>query len=325
MNTWALVLAGGEGRRLEGLTTDLGGRRIPKQFCSLNGGPSLLEETLARAGALCARERIFSSVTEGHRQWWTRPLRRLPADNIVVQPEGRGTANGILLPILHILARDPAATVLVLPSDHYVRDESILRRAMTHAVAAAATRPEQVFLLGMEPDESDPELGYVLAEPQPRDTIRAVRQFVEKPQSRTEISQLIAQGAMWNSFILAASAAGLVRLYHARFAQTLRHMRAAVDQVRPEGVSDPIRTLYESLPHADFCKDVLTGQEARLRLVPVPSCGWSDLGTPLRVERVLRRLGGRQRPAAAGERTSRTLVLRDQVDRALYRAHALAE
>lgn len=317
MDTWAVILAGGEGHRLESLTTDISGTRIPKQFCSLNGGVSLLEETLARAKGLCARERICVSVTEQHRRWWTGPLRGLAAENIVIQPRGRGTANGILLPVLRILERDPGATVLVLPSDHHVRDEGALLRAMRHAIAAATSRPEQVFLLGIEPEEPDPELGYVLADPQPRDTVRIVRQFVEKPRHREDINQLIVAGAMWNSFIFSASVSGLVSLYEASAASTLRAMRIALEQDRLNSSRAAVRRLYENLPNADFCKDVLAGQERRLGLVPVASCGWSDLGTPLRLLRAVRRLGGRRWSVTTGASMARTLNLSDQVDRVL--------
>jgi mannose-1-phosphate guanylyltransferase len=320
MDTWAVILAGGEGQRLESLTTDASGTRIPKQFCSLHGGMSLLEETLARVKGLCARERICVSVTEQHRRWWSGPLRGMAAENLVIQPRGRGTATGILLPVLRILARDPAATVLVLPSDHYVRDEEALRRAMRHAIAAAVSRPEQIFLLGVEPDEPDPELGYVLADPQPRDTVRIVRQFVEKPRHREDINQLIVEGAMWNSFIFSASGSGLLKLYEANAASTLRAMRTALEQDRLNSSRAAMRRLYESLPNADFCKDVLAGQERRLGLVPVAACGWSDLGTPLRLLRAVRRLGVRRWSTATSGSMSRTLNLSDQVDRVLHGA-----
>lgn len=39
---WAVVLAAGDGTRLASLTSDDRGRSVPKQFCSLNGGGSLL-------------------------------------------------------------------------------------------------------------------------------------------------------------------------------------------------------------------------------------------------------------------------------------------
>ena len=51
-NTWAIVPAGGEGRRLHGVTTTALGVAVPKQFCSLRGGNSLLLEALKRAEAV---------------------------------------------------------------------------------------------------------------------------------------------------------------------------------------------------------------------------------------------------------------------------------
>ena len=51
-NTWAIVLAGGEGSRLHGLTMTALGVAVPKQFCSLRGGRSLLSEALKRAEAV---------------------------------------------------------------------------------------------------------------------------------------------------------------------------------------------------------------------------------------------------------------------------------
>src|SRR5262249_40118573 len=57
MSTWALVLAAGEGSRLRALTTHRG-VAVPKQFCSLVGGPSLLEEAVLRAEAIVPRQRV---------------------------------------------------------------------------------------------------------------------------------------------------------------------------------------------------------------------------------------------------------------------------
>src|SRR5580704_12456840 len=57
METWVVVLAGGDGTRLSALTKTDAGDSIPKQFCSLDGGPQLLEEALQRAQRIVPRER----------------------------------------------------------------------------------------------------------------------------------------------------------------------------------------------------------------------------------------------------------------------------
>jgi mannose-1-phosphate guanylyltransferase len=322
MGTWALVLAGGEGRRLEQLTTEEDGRLTPKQFCSLDGGLSLLEEALQRATGVCDPAQVCVVVTEHHRRWWMPALRHLPTENVVVQPIGRGTANGIMLPVLHILARDPEATILVLPSDHYVHDEEVLRRSVRSAIARAKLRPQQVFLLGIQPDEADTELGYIVAKMPLVGRCGPVSQFVEKPTAWSDISRLRLQGALWNSFIFAASGRGLVSLYPEKFRANLETMRSAVELDRRAGNTWATSALYRVLPSLDFSKDVLTGQEASLQLVSVPACGWSDLGTPIRLERTLRRLDKQPRLISQSAQVEAPLVLREQFERFLMRSNA---
>src|SRR5688572_24445277 len=203
-NTWALVLAAGEGSRLRTLTVDATGTAVPKQFCSLDGGPSLLQEALHRAQAVAPRERICTVVAEQHRRWWQGALWSLPAANVIVQPRNRGTALGILLPVLKILARDPLARIVFLPADHYVRDEHVLARALGVAVQDLKRHPNELLLLGIAPEEADPELGYIVPDLPEAGGALNVQRFVEKP-AVAAARELIGAGGLWNSFIFAAN------------------------------------------------------------------------------------------------------------------------
>ena len=102
-NRWALVLAAGSGTRLQSLTADASGASVPKQFCSLNGGPSLLEEALERAAVAACPEQTIVVVAAEHRRHWQHALTDLRPHNVIVQPRNRGTANGILLGVSAIL------------------------------------------------------------------------------------------------------------------------------------------------------------------------------------------------------------------------------
>lgn len=287
--TWALVLAAGEGSRLRALTTH-GGVAVPKQFCSLRGGPSLLHEAILRAETVVPRERVCVVVAEQHRRWWERSLQALPARNVVVQPENRGTAIGLLLPLLHIVQRDRDARVLILPSDHHVREESVLSRALRQTAARVAEDTSNLYLLGISPDEADPELGYIVPGHRDRRGALRVSEFIEKPPM-TLARAMIDQGAFWNSFILAGAARTFVDVFERRYPELLMEMRAAVHRYAStpgEGIA--AADLYSRLPELDFSRHVLEGNESNLRVQPVPACGWSDLGTPRRVSEALRRL-----------------------------------
>jgi mannose-1-phosphate guanylyltransferase len=296
-NVWSVVLAGGDGTRLRALTTKPCGTAVPKQFCTLHGGRTLLEDAVIRAAGVVDRERVCAIVAQQHREWWSTLLGELgdmPHRNVFVQPRNRGTAIGVLYSVLQVLALDPDARLLLLPADHYVRDESILRDALRMALARVERDPAMPVLLGLAPDEPDCELGYIL--PGTVDPLggQRVGQFVEKPSPQIA-RQIIEAGGLWNAFIVAASAQALLDLFMQRFAPLVLEMKLIMSRAANAGLPAAsgwaaITEMYERLPDVDFSRHVLEGREQHLRVVRVPPCGWSDLGTPKRVGDTLRRL-----------------------------------
>ena len=284
--TWALVLAGGDGTRLASLTRDEQGNQVPKQFCSLAGGPALVHDAVLRARYVAPRERTCVIVAEQHQRYWKRQLWTLGASNVIVEPRKRGTANGILLATLHIVKRDPLARIVVLPADHHVRDEECLGASLREAVAVLTQDHHGVVLLGIEPEGVDSDLGHIVPGALAKDGAWSVARFVEKPDPSLA-QELLASGAVWNSFIFVADGATLLDLLR-------QHMPCVVDDMsgalRSDAAEIALRNLYEILPSIDFSCAVLQGAESSLRLLTVPVCGWSDLGTPKQVARALRAL-----------------------------------
>jgi mannose-1-phosphate guanylyltransferase len=305
---WALVLAAGDGRRLQGLTTTRTGLAIPKQFCSLERGPSLLREAIARAAAVAAPERICTIVAAQHRRWWSGQLEDLEAQNVIVQPRNKGTAIGMLLPLLTLLERDPEARIIVLPSDHHVRDEARLARALRYAAAPSASEWAQIALLGLEPTHADPQLGYIVPRREPGRTHHGVERFVEKPDV-ARARGLLEQGALWNTFIIAADGWPLLRLFERRCPDVVAAMRNVVRREHGQtNGGEALAQIYEMLPELDFSRAILEGQERHLRVIPIPDCGWSDLGTPERVAAALDALPRRPRDAER-DATDRDVLL----------------
>jgi mannose-1-phosphate guanylyltransferase len=287
--TWAIVLAAGEGSRLKSLTTDSSGNAVPKQFCSLQGGPSLLQETLHRAQSVVERERVCAIVAAQHRRWWQSALRSLPRFNVVAQPRNRGTGNGILLAVLHVVARDPLARIVFLPADHYVRDDGVLARSLHSALGQLSRHATELILLGISPEDADCELGYIVPREVHATDAQAVERFVEKPDRRTARA-LIDSGGLWNSFIFAASGFTVLSLLRRRHPEIVDDMENAVARDADRHTSGAVAELYERLPEIDFSRHVIQGAEDLLRVVRVPQCGWNDLGTPQRVTQTLRHI-----------------------------------
>lgn len=306
-NLWALVLAAGDGRRLRGLTTMEDGLAIPKQFCSLERGPSLLEEALERPATVVPAEHTCTIVAAQHRRWWADHLDTVVPENLIVQPRNRGTANGILLPLLTMLERDPEARLILLPSDHHVREEWRLARALRYAASPPESAWGDIILLGLEPRVPDPELGYIVPRREVARVHHGVERFVEKPD-RARAQRLLDEGALWNTFIIAADGSALLKLFERRCPDIVTAMREALRGVNGASAAEALTELYETLPDLDFSRSILQGQEERLRVLPVPECGWSDLGTPERVAEALKALEKRERDAARTAKSRRVLL-----------------
>ena len=277
---WAIVLAAGEGRRLRALSRDSCGESLPKQYWRIHGDTTMLDWTIDRASWFTGRLRIVPVVAAHHRQWWQVALRNIPARNIAVQPENRGTAIGILFPLLRIFSRDPGATVIILPTDHFVEREAVFQAAMERAIDELRDWPMSPILLGITPSRPDPDLGYIVPVPGAA-TLSSVGGFIEKPDI-SSARRLVEEGALWNSFVLVSRVSALVRLFQRTHPSIIKAFLAIPGS--GEWTEHAVRSLYAELPELDFSRDILQKAASSFRVIAVPECGWTDLGTPARVE-----------------------------------------
>jgi len=250
---------------------------VPKQYCSLLGGRSLLGDALARAERLVDPANVSIVVAAEHEPYWRPELRLRPERNIVVQPQNRGTAAGVLLPLLPIARCDPDAVVVLLPTDHFVADEGALSAVLREAMGAARRDPQRLLLVGIRPDAPESDYGWILPGVGSGRCL-PIERFVEKP-GRQVAGDLLRSGGVWNSFLLVGAASSFLQLYRRRLPELL----AAFATVGRDSAPMQLQRLYATLPDADFSRDLLQGSEASLGLYIAPPCGWTDLGTPARV------------------------------------------
>ncbi len=279
---WALVLAGGDGKRLQVLTRKIAGAPIPKQYCRITGDRSLLEATLARIVPLVPRERTLVVVNRSHLELALPQLRDVPLGNVIVQPGNRDTGPGIVFGLLDLIARRPVAPVVVFPSDHYVDDGSAFREHVERATLLVDRFPTKIALLGIRPTHPEPAFGYL--EPGPPLVVPGlesppayqVAAFHEKPSIEVA-KHLQRRGALWNSFVMVFHPSRLLALLQRRRSVDVERLRSVIRS----GAG------YEGVPSWNFSADFLTQIPHHLVVVPVDGVSWSDWGTPEAVERTL--------------------------------------
>src|SRR5437879_217755 len=150
-DAWAVILAGGDGTRLQKLTSKIAGDSRPKQFCRIFGNKSLLGHTRERLRPVFRETRTMFVVSKAHEAFYNDELSDAPTSNLVVQPANRGTGVAIAAAVLRILQHDPDAIIAFFPSDHYFANEAGFQATVRSAIALAAQQSQSLILVGAAP------------------------------------------------------------------------------------------------------------------------------------------------------------------------------
>ena len=199
-----VLLAGGDGTRLQALTARIEGDSRPKQFCRILEGESLFAQTRRRIGSLFDTDRIIAVVTKKHEGFYSRELNNWPRTAVIAQPENRGTGVAIATAILTLNNLDSDAIVATFPCDHHYINDAALLRVIEAGIEAVQEKPDAIVLIGAEATHPETEYGWI----EPVEATRKahgfapsrVRHFWEKPTFATA-QALLRRGCLWNTFV----------------------------------------------------------------------------------------------------------------------------
>jgi mannose-1-phosphate guanylyltransferase len=282
---WGILLAGGDGTRLEALTAKIEGDTRPKQFSRILGDESLLAQTRRRISPVFDDDKVIAVITEKHRRFFSREFHGRAQGAAIVQPENRGTGVAIAAAILMLRDLDPEATVVTFPCDHHYSDEAGFLRVIEAGILTARKAPDAIVLIGAEATYPETEYGWI--EPMQkfangsRIAPARVRQFWEKPTLATAM-ELQRRGCLWNTFVTMARVGTLIEILCQAAPDTMLALSSGVQE------SD-LESAYRSIPSLDLSRDVLSAQPERLLVIRDSVSGWTDLGNPDRVFEALAR------------------------------------
>ncbi len=291
---WSIILAGGEGKRTRPFIRRWLGRHKPKQYCAFVGTRSMLQHTIDRADRLTASEhRIIVTKDIHERRGWIQLSGRAPG-TIVRQPSDRGTAAGIFLPLTYVRARNPDATVVVYPSDHFIYPEEPFIHAVRHAVHAVEEFPDRLVLLAVAPTRLESEYGWIWPDRVIARSdgycVHAVQRFQEKPDIE-EARLAMAFGALWNTFVFAARVETLWQLGKLCLPEVVARFDQIGDAIGLAVEKAMVEHMYETMPVRNFSSDLLMRASDRIAVIELNGVVWSDWGRPQRIADTVTRLG----------------------------------
>lgn len=279
-NTFALILAGGSGTRFWPLSRD----SRPKQLLNLFGDVTLLEQTIQRLEGLVPVENILILTNAKQEAAVREVASMLPPENIFAEPAKRDTAPAVALGIGLVAARNPDATMMVLPADQLIQDIEGYQRVMRDALTTAE-HSDGLVTIGIRPTWACPSYGYIERGPcvtlpgvQTENRIYEVKRFREKPDADLAEQFLATGGFSWNAGMFVWSLPVVIR----QLATHAPELAGFVSELRKS--PNPTATIAAQFPKlTPISVDYALMEKATRVLNLEATFDWDDVGSWLSV------------------------------------------
>jgi len=280
-----VIMAGGRGERLWPLSR----KNRPKQMLGLQGnGLPLLEQTLLRLQGFAPPENTLIITSCEYVEAIRSLCSRLPAENIIGEPERRNTAPCVALAagIVRRAARTEDPVMVVLPADHAI----VGRNAMIsdfEACCECALKNDALATIGIIPDAPSPEYGYIECGDalDGRSKISRVRRFVEKPPVGKAEKMLEAGNCRWNSGMFVFPLRTLRNEMKRQTPELLAFADRAAAVRDGDAFAEFLDAEYGKLPKISV--DYAIMEHAQNVIVRDASFGWDDIGSWTALRKIL--------------------------------------
>lgn len=268
---YALILAGGSGQRFWPLSRDAS----PKQLLSLLDKHTMLEHTLKRLEGLVPDENVLVLTNALQLKQVQAVLKDHPNVQIYAEPEKRDTAPAIALAIGWVASRNPDATMMVLPSDHWIQDVEAFQQTLATARDTAIAN-EAVVTVGIQPTWACPSYGYIEKSADLTAGISEVKRFREKPHPELAAEFLEQGNFAWNAgmfFWKLSTVRQELATHVPELAQFVDDLSASDS---PQAFDQLVKTQFATLPKISI--DYALLEKASCVLCVASQFDWDDLG-----------------------------------------------
>lgn len=281
MKTTALIMAGGRGERFWPKSR----KSMPKQFLSLtDDGKTMIQLTIDRIRSLVDINDIYISTNADYVDLVCEQLPDIPKENILCEPVSRNTAPCIGLGAIHIKKKYDDSIMLVLPSDHLVKYNSMFINTLKEAIDMAK-KNSNLITVGITPDYPETGYGYIKFNPDICDG-RAfqVERFVEKPSLTLAKEYLSSEEYLWNSGMFIWKVSSILSKMQEFMPSTYEGLLRIYDSIGTEHENSVLDKEYRNFTSISIDYGIM---EKAKDIYTIPGAfGWDDVGSWLAIERI---------------------------------------
>ena len=277
MNKFATILAGGGGTRFWPLSR----QEMPKQLLNISGNDIMLNDTIIRYEGIIPLENTIVVTNQSQADLLEKIMHTsVPKSNILVEPIARNTAASILYAAMFIEKIHGDSVMVVLPSDHFITDETQFKKTLDEA-CAVAMESDRIVTLGIKPTFPSTGYGYISYENLPMMTspcaVYDVAEFVEKPNFQKAQTYLAAGHYLWNSGIFIWKTSVIIESFKRYLPRLYKAMEPLSDYLGTEGEKERVEAIYPTLQNISIDYGILERSDEVV--VVAGDFGWNDIGS----------------------------------------------
>ena len=274
-----IILCGGTGTRLWPLSR----RSFPKQYLSINNqkNSSFLQVTTQRIQNLENAENPIIICNEEHRFITAEQLRQIniKPSSIILEPSSQNTAPAITAAALKAISKGNDPILLILPSDHQIRNDKIFLDSIEEA--KQATLEGRIVTFGIKPSNPATGFGYIKSKNSFNTNSSGpykIENFIEKPN--IELAEKFYQDKRycWNSGIFMAKASILINELEIFSPEIVLHckesLRKKINDLDFERLD---KNSFQKCPNISIDKAIME-KTSRGVIFPL-NVEWSDIGS----------------------------------------------
>ncbi|WP_132040430.1 sugar phosphate nucleotidyltransferase [Caldanaerobacter subterraneus] len=279
-----VIMAGGKGERFWPKSR----MKMPKQFLNLYGDKTMIQQTVDRLKRIMPIENIFVVTNIDYAAIISDQIPDLPTENILIEPMAKNAAACIGLAALHTERRDKESIMVVLPSDHVIKDEEAYIEILKTAIEKAKLG-DNLVTIGIKPTRPETGYGYIKFRKMTKEIINGnpvhkVEKFVEKPGYEVTVGYVKNGDYLWNSGIFIWKTSSILRAIE----KYMPELHKALENIRKNFDADDVeKALYDEYSKLESISIDYGVMEKAKNVYVVPGdFGWDDVGSWASIERL---------------------------------------